>query len=124
MKRPNQEWCEPHLEYIRKLEAYVDYLESMTTNTEKFEECSHVSITRTIIKSAINEKDIQIEFLQESVNALATRLEHVEFYRDELLKTFDNIVDILNTPNTTNAWAITGIIMSMGLKSTEKGWVK
>ena len=48
MKRPNQEWCEPHLEYIRKLEAYVDYLESMTTNTEKFEECSHVSIIRKV----------------------------------------------------------------------------
>ena len=41
MKRPNQEWCEPHLEYIRKLETYIDYLESMTTKLEKVEECSH-----------------------------------------------------------------------------------
>jgi len=41
MKRPKQEWCEPHLEHIRKLEAYVDYLESMTTKAEKIEECSH-----------------------------------------------------------------------------------
>jgi len=41
MKRPNQEWCEPHLEYIRKLEAYVDYLESVTTKPENLEGCSH-----------------------------------------------------------------------------------
>ena len=41
MKRPKQEWCESHLEYIRKLETYIDYLESMTTKPENLEECSH-----------------------------------------------------------------------------------
>ena len=41
-----------------------------------------------------SEKDIQIEFLQESVNALATRLEHVEFHRDKLLETLDVVKKI------------------------------
>ena len=41
MRRPKQEWCEPHLEYIRKLEAYVDYLESMTTKNSSSENRSH-----------------------------------------------------------------------------------
>ena len=41
MKRPKQEWCEPHLEYIRKLETYIDYLESMTTENGSSENRSH-----------------------------------------------------------------------------------
>jgi hypothetical protein len=28
MNRPTRKYCEPYLEYIRRLEAYVDYLES------------------------------------------------------------------------------------------------
>ena len=46
MKRPKQEWCEPHLEYIRKLEAYVDYLESMTTKNGSSENRSHERKTK------------------------------------------------------------------------------
>jgi len=38
MKRPIREYYEPYLTYIRRLEAYVDYLESMTTETENTEE--------------------------------------------------------------------------------------
>ncbi len=36
----------------------------------------------------------------------------------------DKIIEILNTPNTTDTWAIGEIISFMELVITSKGWVK
>jgi len=36
MNRPEREWCEPTIVYIRRLEEYVNYLETIRRQQEMF----------------------------------------------------------------------------------------